>query len=148
MPTSSPASSTFRLDWRPSRLLGLALVALGLLAGGSLLASRLPPPLKLPAATLALARGLQLARREAGRAPCRLAWAGGDAPVWVNGSVLVSPRLHLRGPIAVLAARDVHGRLQRFCWWPDTLSPGLRRQLHLAASADPRSANPLAVLSA
>jgi len=141
---SSPASSTFRLDWRPSRVLGLALVMLGLLAGASVLASRLPPPMKLPVAVLALAHALRLARREAGRAACTLAWAGGDAPVQAGEARLVAPRLHLRGPIAVLIARDVHGTLQRFCWWPDTLSPGLRRQLRLAVAAAPRSDHPLA----
>mgnify|MGYP006191320797 CR=1 FL=1 len=141
---SSPASSIFRLDWRPSRVLGFALVMLGLLAGASLLASRFPPHVKLPAAILALAHSLRLARREAGRLPCVLAWAGGEGPLRVGDEVLVSPRLHLRGPIAVLAARDVHGRLQRFCWWPDTLSPGLRRQLALAASAGPLTGHPLA----
>lgn len=141
---SSPASSTFRLDWRPSRVLGLGLVMLGLLAGASVLASRLPPPLKFPVAVLALAHALQRARREAGRAPCVLSWAGGEAPLLAGGAVLRFPRLHLRGPLAVLTARDVHGRLQRFCWWPDTLSPGLRRQLRLAASAAPRSDHPLA----
>lgn len=141
---SSPASSIFRLDWRPSRVLGLALVMLGLLASASVLASRLPPLLKVPAATLALAHALHLARREAGRAPCALAWAGGHGPLRAGDQGLVAPRLHLRGPIAVLVARDVHGRLQRFCWWPDTLSPGLRRQLALAASAGPLTGHPLA----
>ena len=34
---SSPASSTFRLDWRPSRVLGIALVMLGLLAAAPIL---------------------------------------------------------------------------------------------------------------
>jgi toxin CptA len=141
---SSPASSIFRLDWRPSRVLGIALVMLGLLAAGSVLASRMPFPLKFSTATLALAQALRLARREAGRAPCELAWAGGNAPMLAGGQVLHAPRLHLRGPLAVLTARDVHGRLQRFCWWPDTLSPGLRRQLVLAAAAGPLTGHPLA----
>jgi hypothetical protein len=141
---SSPASSTFRLDWRPSRLLALSLVVLGLLAAFALLASALAPPLKLPAALLALAQGLRLARREAGRAPIALAWRGGNQPFLADGRRHGSPRLHLRGPIAVLSGRDVHGRLQRFCWWPDTLSPGLRRQLRLAGSAFPPSGHPLA----
>jgi toxin CptA len=145
---SSPASSTFRLDWRPSRVLALALTLLGLLAAASVLASRIPPPLKLPAAVLALAQGLRLARREAGRAACRIDWAGGDAPLRVDGATLASPRLHHRGPIAVLTACDAGGRVQRFCWWPDTLSPALRRQLRLAASVSSHSGNPLAQLSA
>ena len=93
---SSPASSIFRLDWRPSRVLALSLIVLGLLAGASLLASRLPPSVKPPAALLALALGVRLARREAGRAPCTLAWAGGDAPLQVHDQVLLAPRLHLR----------------------------------------------------
>lgn len=141
---SSPASSTFRLDWRPSRVLALSLMVLGLLSGASLLASRLPPAVKPPAALLALSQGMRLARREAGRAPCTLAWTGGDAPLRMRDQMLVAPRLHLRGPLAVLTARDVHGRLQRFCWWPDTLSPGLRRQLVLAAAAGPLTGHPLA----
>ncbi len=145
---SSPASSTFRLDWRPSRVLALSLMVLGLLSGASLLASRLPPAVKPPAALLALSQGLRLARREAGRAPCTLAWTGGDAPLRMKDQVLVARRLHLRGPLAVLTARDADGRVQRFCWWPDTLSPGLRRQLRLAASVSSRSGNPLAQLSA
>lgn len=141
---SSIASSTFRLDWRPSRVLGLSLVTLGLLAAGAVLASRLPPALKPPVALLALGHGLRLARREAGRAPCTLCWPGGSSPVQAGGRWLSAPRLHLQGPIAVLSARNVHGRLQRFCWWPDTLSPGLRRQLRLASTAGPLHGNPLA----
>ena len=145
---SSPASSTFRLDWRPSRVLALSLVLIGLLAGAALLASRLPPAVRPPAALLAMAQGLRLARLEAGRASVTLAWAGGDHPLRIQGQVLAAPRLHLRGPLAVLTARDADGRVQRFCWWPDTLSPGLRRQLRLAASVSSRSENPLAQLSA
>jgi len=145
---SSPASSIFHLDWRPSRVLGLCLVLLGLTAAASVLASRLPPPLALPAALLALAQGLRLARHEAGRAPCTLAWAGGESPFVVDGRRFTAPRLRLRGPLAVLTGRDGDGRVQRFCWWPDTLSPGLRRRLSLAASVSSRSVNPLAHLSA
>ena len=88
---SSPASSTFRLDWRPSRLLALSLVVLGLLAAFALLASALAPPLKLPAALLALAQGLRLARREAGRAPIALAWRGGHLPFLADGRRHGSP---------------------------------------------------------
>ena len=72
------------------------------------------------------------------------AWRGDHQPFLADGRRHGSPRLHLRGPIAVLSGRDVHGRLQRFCWWPDTLSPGLRRQLRLAASAAPLPGHPLA----
>ncbi|WP_460457435.1 hypothetical protein [Arenimonas alkanexedens] len=126
----------------------MSLTLLGLLAAGALVSSRLPPATQLPAACLALAAGLRLARREAGRAPCTLLWAGGDAPVRLGDQQLIAPRLHLRGPLAVLSGRDQCGRLQRFCWWPDTLSPGLRRQLRLAVSVSSRSGNPLTQLSA
>src|SRR5688572_15336963 len=69
---SSPALSreswilppaTCRLDWRPSRLLAAALVLLGLLAGGCVLASGAPLVARLAIAAVAVAHALRLARR-------------------------------------------------------------------------------------
>lgn len=152
MTPSSTASSTCRIDWRPSRWLVAALIALGGLAALSLLLSALPLWPKLAASLLALLQGLRLAHREWIRPALSLAWAGGDAPAQLsNGQgtqALQAVRVRLRGPLAVLRGRDGQGRLHRLVWWPDTLPSSSRRLLRLAAGVSCRSDKPLPPVAA
>jgi toxin CptA len=128
-------SSSCRLDWRPSRLLAAALMALGLLGAGSLLLSRLPPALAWPAALGAVALGSLQARRELARRPCTLHWSGAQA--WVQYGPGHAPmawqRVALRwqGPMAVVSGTDPQGRRRHRVWWPDTLPAQARRSLRL-----------------
>jgi len=142
-PASSSASSGCRIDWRPSRCLALALIALGAMAATSLWLSALPPPVRLPAAVLALMQGLRLASRERIRPAWALSWAGGNAPARMQGPKgtveLSQVRVFFRGPMATLTGRDGGGGLRRLVWWPDTLPAGARRQLRLAAAVSRRS---------
>ena len=137
MPNShnwSSASATCRLDWRPSRILRGALIAFGLLAGLSLLASDLPNVFAWPAAVVAAGWGAWLVKRESRREPIRLCWRGGGA-LLVEGERAESVELQWRGPLAFLDWRDAAGRCHRLVWWPDTLPAPQRRELRLAAAA-------------
>jgi toxin CptA len=109
------------------------LIAFGLLAGLSLLASDLSPAFAWPAAFAAAAWGGWLAHREWCRIPIRLAWRA-DGLLFVDGECVESAELHWRGPLAFLAwgAGD-RGRRKRLAWWPDTLPAATRRELRLAA---------------
>lgn len=151
-PASSSASSGCRIDWRPSRWLALALIALGALAATALCLSAIPPPVKLPSALLALMQGLHLARRETLRPDWSLAWAGGDAPAQLLGrqgsETLVEVRVRFRGPMATLTGRDGSGTRRRLVWWPDTLPAQARRQLRLTAAVSRRSDKPPPQLAA
>ena len=133
-PHSSSASATCRIDWRPSRILSGVLIALGLLAGLSLLASNLPTWIAWPGALFALAWGFWLARRERRRAPIRLTWRA-DGVLFVGDERVDAAELHWRGPLAFLAWRDRDRRCHRLAWWPDMLSAAGRRELRLAALA-------------
>lgn len=138
---SSSASSTCRIDWRPSRWLPRALRLLGLLAGLSLLLSALPASLRWPLAALAVAEGWRLARREERRPPLKLSVTGAAFRI-MNGSeegaALQTPRLREQGPLTLLCARTPGGRMLRLAWWPDTLDAAGRRQLRLAVAATSR----------
>ena len=146
MPSSS-SSSICRIDWRPSRWLAAALLALGVMAALSLWLSALPPPVKLPAILAALAEGLRQARRHLAQPALALDWLGGDEPAYLTTSARVvrldRVTAHLRGPLASLSGTDAQGRLRRLAWWPDTLGDLDRRQLRLASAVSRRSANPL-----
>lgn len=138
---SSSASSTCRIDWRPSRWLARGLCLLGLLAGLSILLSALPAGLRWPLAALAVAEGGRLARRE-WRRPCLSLSVAGPALRIMNGSeegaALRAPRLREQGPLTLLCARTPGGRTLRLAWWPDTLDAAGRRQLRLAVAASSR----------
>ncbi|HQZ31749.1 MAG TPA: hypothetical protein PLG89_07815 [Arenimonas sp.] len=146
MPSSS-SSSTCRIDWRPSRWLAAALVALGLMAAVSLWLSALPPAWSVPAALVALAEGLRLARGHLARPPLALDWLGGDEPAYLTSAAGVARldrvSVRLRGPLATLSGTDAQGRQRHLGWWPDTLGPADRRQLRLAGCVSCRSAKPL-----
>jgi toxin CptA len=150
--SSSAPSSTFRIDWRPSRWLVAGLAGLGLLAAAALMLSDLSG---LPAASLAalsLFQGLRLALGEARRPACRLV-RDGTAGEWrVDAGRVATPlqdvRWQLRGPLAVMRGRDNSGRRCQFTWGPDTLSPSARRQLRLAGVVSSRSDKPLPAVAA
>ena len=131
---SSPGSAPCRLEWRPSRWLLAALLVLAVLAPLSVLGSELPRVLAWPLALAAAGRGLQLARREAGRAPhwLVLGAAGQDT---LDDRPLTRCEITWRGPLAFVHAIDRDGRRQRLVWWPDTLSASQRRELRLAAAS-------------
>ena len=145
---SSVTSSTFRIDWRPSRWLVAGLALLGGLAGAALMLSDLPRPVAGILAGVCAVRGLQLARREGRRAACTLV-SPGAASAWscmdADGRVqpLQATSWHLHGPIAVMRARDGGGRRCQFVWAPDTLYASLRRRLRLAGVVRSRSDKPL-----
>ena len=126
------ASGPFRIEWRPSRCLLAALLAMTALAPLAVLASEMPRMAAWPLAVLALAHGLLQCRRE-WRRPGRLATFDGGRCVLLDGVALADARVHWRGPIAVLAWRDGEGRRRHLAWWPDTLPAARRRELRLAA---------------
>lgn len=133
-PHSSNASASFRSDWKPSIVLCLALIALGFLAGLSLLASDLPRAFRWPAAFVAAGWGAWLARREWRRKPLEIHWRA-DGALLVAGERVEAAELHWRGPLAFLAWNSGDGRRKRLAWWPDTLPAPRRRELRLAAAA-------------
>ncbi len=141
------SSSTFspcRIDWRPSRWLSLALVALGLLAALAVCLSALPVWLKLPGALAVLAFGAWLARREARRPGIEFVWPGGDAPATLlrsNGTeeTVAVHGIACRGGIVAVILRDADRRRRRLVWWPDTLDAKGRRTLRLAAALRTRT---------
>lgn len=134
-----------RLQWRPSRLLSLMLIVIGLLAAFSAVATELPLPISLPLAGLALAWAGWSARREAQLPPQRLVIAGGRATL--ASTPISQLSLHWRGWLVRLDFTGPDGRRQRLLWWPDTLDAGGRRELRLAVAVsgparDPRSMAP------
>lgn len=142
---SSNASAPCRLEWRPSRWLLSALLALTVAAPLAVLASELPRPAAWPLAAAAGLHGLCLLRREHRRARTVLVFRGGDAPVEVDGGAVTSANVCWRGPLAFVSWRDGQGRVHRLSWWPDTLPAASRRELRLAAPGQPRAARPPSV---
>jgi toxin CptA len=118
MPHSPPWSDTFatcRLEWRPSRWLVGALIALAMLAPFAVLVSEMPRVAAWPLALVAGAHGLRLAWRE-WRKPPRIL----DVP-------LAHANLHWRGPLLFLRRGS-----ERASWWPDTLAMEGRAELRRA----------------
>ena len=135
---SSSASSTCRIDWRPSRWLVAGLALIGLLAALALLGSGLPSPAAGLAAAGAACEGLRLAWCDARRAPLQINIARGQ--VWIQQAQagrlpLQDPRWHVRGRFAWLRGRDGRGRAWWFAWGPDTLGTAALRELQLARGA-------------
>ena len=144
---SSAASSTCRIDWRPSRLLVAALLMLGFAGAYAVLASGLPRALAWPLALAAAGQGAGRAWHESRRRPGSLVLGPGIAH-WrdADGSLqrLGALSIQLRGPCAWLDARTADGRRLRRSWWPDTLVAAAARELRLARPAgDPAALLPL-----
>jgi toxin CptA len=150
---SSDTSSSFRIDWRPSRWLVAGLGSLGALAGAALMLGDLPRPAAAALALGCVVRGLQLARQEWRRAACTLVFSG-NLPSWRRVDAdgrqvpLHKVRWHLRGPLAVMRGREASGRRCQFTWAPDTLCASQRRQLRLAGLVSSRSEKPLPAVAA
>ena len=133
-PNSSPVSSTCRIEHRPSRLLAAALIVLGALAVLAVHASAMPPLARCVAAGVATGLALHAARRELGRPVEAFVWDA-DGAAWRGDGGrlqrLADVRLHFRGPLLVLAARDPGGRRIDRVFWPDTIDAATRRELRL-----------------
>jgi toxin CptA len=137
---SSNASAPCRLEWRPSRWLLSALLALTLAAPLAVLASELPRHAAWPLAVAAGIHGLRLMWREHRRVRPVLVFPGGDAPVEVDAVAVDGVTVSWRGPLAFVSWRDGQGRTHRLSWWPDTLPAASRRELRLAAPGPSRAA--------
>ena len=133
----SSESSSYLIDWRPSRLLCSALVCLGVLAAISFWLSALPLPSKTPLALLALGHGLWLAWREAHRPIFSLCVAADGARLVMifsdRSQHLSAPTVLVRGPLACVSGRGEDGRTRWLLWWPDTLPAPSRRALRLTS---------------
>lgn len=129
---SSGGSAPCRIDWRPSRCLLAALLALSVLAPLAVLASELPRGAAWLLAAAAAIHGLHLADAEWNR-PLRSILFTADGRLMVDEADVFEPVLRWRGPLAFLSWRDARGRRGRLAWWPDTLPPRWRRELRLAA---------------
>jgi toxin CptA len=129
----SIASSPCRIDWRPSRQLCAALLALGALAALSVALSDLPVVARWLFAPAVLAHGVWLARREWRRPALALEFER-EALLMHTGArrlELSWARLRLRGPLACVDWRDADGRRGALSWSVDTLPAPMRRQLRL-----------------
>ena len=136
MPHSSRWSNTSapcRIEWRPSRWLAGALLAIAALAAFSIVASEMPRPLAWPLAAFALARGGWHARRELRQACREWVFPGNDAPVLLDGEPVEAVQVQWRGPLAFVSWRERGGKAGHLAWWPDTLPAARRRELRLAA---------------
>lgn len=131
----SSASVSCRLEWRPSRWVIGALLALGLLAALAVLASGMPRPAAWPLAVSALAYACWRARRESKLPSHALFLPGNELPATLDGLPIEQAWVQWRGPLAFLLWRDRQGRPQRLSWWPDTLPATSRRELRLAAGS-------------
>ena len=131
----SSVSVSCRLEWRPSLWVIGALLALGLLAAFSVLASAMPRWAAWPLSVSALAYGTWQALREWRLPGHELFFPGTDLPVMLDGQPIDNVKLQWRGPMAFLLWRDRQGRPTRLSWWPDTLSAARRRELRLAAGS-------------
>jgi len=128
----SIASAPCRLEWRPSRLLAVSLLMLGLLAAAALIGSEIPGPLAWPAGFVAFGHGLWLGRRELLWPTRSLLIPARDGAALLDGVVMADFDVQWRGPLAFVRWRDAQGRRQRMQFWPDTLPAHARRELRLA----------------
>jgi toxin CptA len=118
--------------------------SLALLAPVSLLASDLPRSLSWPLALVALAWAIADAWRHRALPARRLVIPAGCANASCDGASIEDLHVHWRGPLAFLRWRDGDGRCRRISLWPDTLDPGMRRELRIAMirrDAAPQSAS-------
>jgi toxin CptA len=143
----SSASAPCRLEFKPSRLLALLLILLGILAAVAAVVSELPWSVSLPLAALSAAHGAWLGRRELLRPACSLVIPCNDTVATVDGAAMGDLQLQWRGPLAFLQWREADGRHRRLQGWPDNLAADARRELRLAMAArapahSPRSMAP------
>jgi toxin CptA len=83
-------------------------------------------------ALLAACWGIRDARRHA-RQPVRsLVILPGQSAATCDGERMEALEVAWRGPLAFLSWRGEAGVMHRLSFWPDTLDPGLRRELRLA----------------
>lgn len=136
--TSSSTSSICRIDWRPSRLLQAALLALGLLAALSLWLSNLSWWAAIAAGAVAMVIAARAARNESLQPDCSITWQAGAKTANVNFATRTeswhSPKASFHGAIGVFSGVDEAGRRRRLLWWPDTLDARERRRFRLVAS--------------
>ena len=134
---SPAASSTCRLEWRPSRWRAACVALAAMLAAVGLAASALPPDAGLAGGLGCLAWSLFRVHRDLRQAPLLVAWPGEGAPAELlreAGPLVLDPvNVRWRGTLATLEGRDPAGKLRRLAWWPDTLPPPARRALRLAS---------------
>ena len=149
----SRSSSSFLIDWRPSRLVCVAHAVLALLASLSLFLSALPP-VACGLGTLAIVVSACSAIRRQAIRPVQVLRIAGDgswAVLLCAGQpprLFPKTRLGIRGPMAVLRAWDTEGRSFQCNWWPDTLPAAARRQLRLASGSPIGNSGPaLATMS-
>lgn len=131
----SSASVSCRLEWRPSRWVIGTLLALGMFAAFSVLASAMPRWAAWPVSVSALAYGVRRARREWRLSSHELFFPGNDLPAVLDGLPIDKAEVQWRGPLAFLLWQDRRGRPMRLSWWPDTLPADRRRELRLAAGS-------------
>lgn len=128
----SNASAPCRFDWRPSRWLTAAHIALALLAPFSLLASDLAPVVAWPLALLAGGWGVRDVRLHGLQPPRALVIPAGAGEARCDELPMRSLSVRWRGPLAFLRWRDPDGRARRLVFWSDTLPAAARRELKLA----------------
>lgn len=124
-----------RLEWRPSRLLVAAMLALGALGAAAVLASEMP---RAPAWLLAgasLVHGVRRAAELRRLAPVSVFCDARTGTVAIDGVPVADPGWHWRGPVAFLRWRDRDGRRRMLAFWPDVLDASRRRELRLAAGS-------------
>ena len=131
---SSSTSTSCRLEWRPSRLLLVALVSLTLLAAFSVIVSGVPRLLACPLVAWVGWFGIRGAHRQWKRPRIELVFPGNGMPAIVDGEAVAGMRVEWRGPLAFATWKDRGGGVRRLVWWPDILTASKRRELRLAAS--------------
>ncbi len=125
-------SAPCRIEWRPSRWVGVMAWSLVVLGPLSLLASDLPRGWAWPLALLAMAWAALDANRYRLRPRLALLIPAGRGQARCNGGNIIALRVEWRGPLAFLSWRDSTGCVQRASFWPDTLDSCHRRELRLA----------------
>lgn len=110
------------------------MLAMGALVPWATLSSDLPLWIGGALAALAMCCALGLAVREL-RRHVQSVVIDAAGRVTVDGQPIEAFRIDWRGTLGFVSWRDAVGRVHRRHLWPDTLSPGLRRELRLAVPA-------------
>ena len=127
-----------RLEWRPSRMLGILLWVLLLLAIISTGISALHLYFTIPLSVLLIHVTLLQTGRLRASPDYSLFWRAGDDHISLNfghhAESLTQPRCHQQGPLWIISALEASGRKRDFVFLPDTISRSQRRLLRLVAS--------------